>query len=112
MLFNSKSTIAVPAATALMALFAVGTSAVPTANLHGDSMAKLHHRQTSASSDVTPTAPGPGDKFKAGGDCTTEWSAGSGAAWKNFDIDCESTDSVVATHLLHRLTPGSPFHRQ
>ncbi|CAO1633813.1 unnamed protein product [Sympodiomycopsis kandeliae] len=103
MLFNTKSTL-FPTVLALVAA-ASSVSAVPAANLHNGRgeppAARLHHRQASSSSSsaVSPTAPGPGDKFQAGGDCTTEWDAGSDPAWKEFDIDLMTGSNTQMTKL-------------
>ncbi|KAI0650801.1 hypothetical protein C8Q79DRAFT_868422, partial [Trametes meyenii] len=35
---------------------------------------------------VTPTAPGPGDSFAAGSDCTIKWNADDAGEWKNVSI--------------------------
>ncbi|KAI0677609.1 hypothetical protein C8Q78DRAFT_100679 [Trametes maxima] len=35
---------------------------------------------------VTPTAPGPGDSFAAGSDCTIKWNADSTGEWKNVSL--------------------------
>lgn len=38
---------------------------------------------------VTPTAPGPGDVFRQGSQCTTEWTPDTSGKWTNFTIDRE-----------------------
>ncbi|PWN90632.1 hypothetical protein FA10DRAFT_267081 [Acaromyces ingoldii] len=37
--------------------------------------------------DVTPTAPGPGDVFKSGSDCTMQWVPGTDSKWSKMTID-------------------------
>lgn len=43
-----------------------------------------------AASTVTPTAPGPGEVFTAGGQCSTTWTPATGSSWKNMTIERES----------------------
>lgn len=37
--------------------------------------------------DVVPTAPGPGDVFRSGQDCTITWTAGTAKRWESLSID-------------------------
>ncbi|EIW61965.1 uncharacterized protein TRAVEDRAFT_91727, partial [Trametes versicolor FP-101664 SS1] len=39
-----------------------------------------------ALADITPTAPGPGDTFAAGSDCTIKWTADVSGQWTNVTI--------------------------
>ncbi|OSX60246.1 hypothetical protein POSPLADRAFT_1092751, partial [Postia placenta MAD-698-R-SB12] len=40
--------------------------------------------------DLTPVAPGPGESFTAGSECTLQWDADTTGAWKNVSIDLMS----------------------
>lgn len=40
----------------------------------------------SALADLTPTAPGPGQTFNAGSNCTIEWDVDQSGTWKNVTI--------------------------
>ncbi|KAJ3845133.1 hypothetical protein F5878DRAFT_720183 [Lentinula raphanica] len=48
----------------------------------------LHASIVVASDGITPTAPGPGDKFNAGSPCTIQWETGED--WSNFSISLMS----------------------
>ncbi|TRM67778.1 hypothetical protein BD626DRAFT_479811 [Schizophyllum amplum] len=56
----------------------------------------FHNLQALAASDsasltnFTPTAPGPGDVFKAGENCTIKWDVDQTDSWKNVTIDLMS----------------------
>ncbi|KAI0771613.1 Ser-Thr-rich glycosyl-phosphatidyl-inositol-anchored membrane family-domain-containing protein [Trametes elegans] len=43
-----------------------------------------------ALAEVTPTAPGPGDAFAAGSDCTIKWDADTSGQWTNVSISLMS----------------------
>lgn len=43
-----------------------------------------------ALADLTPTAPGPGQSFKAGTNCTIQWNVDQTGTWKNVTIDLMS----------------------
>ncbi|KAJ3553280.1 hypothetical protein NM688_g3698 [Phlebia brevispora] len=45
---------------------------------------------TRALSELTPTAPGPGQTFNAGSECTIEWQADESGTWTNVTIDLKS----------------------
>ncbi|KAI5893531.1 uncharacterized protein SCHCODRAFT_02677580 [Schizophyllum commune H4-8] len=50
-------------------------------------------RSTDASAsftNFTPTAPGPGDVFAAGGNCTIQWAVDQSGSWNNVTIDLMS----------------------
>ncbi|CAO1631809.1 unnamed protein product [Jaminaea pallidilutea] len=48
---------------------------------------------------VSPTAPGPGDVFRAGSTCTTEWTPDTSGTWKNFTIDLMTGSNFKMTKL-------------
>lgn len=55
-----------------------------------------HHMATSfekRGADVTPSAPGPGSVFKAGGQCPMEWGVGTASRWKSMTIDLMTGDN-------------------
>ncbi|KAF9075737.1 hypothetical protein BDP27DRAFT_1314400 [Rhodocollybia butyracea] len=63
---------------------------------------------------VTPTSPGPGDKFEAGSPCTIEWKVGQN--WSNFSIylmsgsnDQMNAITIVASGLDGSNASLSPF---
>ncbi|KAI4526547.1 hypothetical protein K523DRAFT_310826 [Schizophyllum commune Tattone D] len=52
---------------------------------------ELRSLDASASlTNFTPTAPGPGDVFAAGGNCTIQWAADQSGSWNNVTIDLMS----------------------
>ncbi|KAI0068726.1 hypothetical protein BV25DRAFT_29762 [Artomyces pyxidatus] len=64
----------------------------------------LHYALLSAA--VTPTAPGPGDVFKAGGDCVIQWDVDETGSCKNLSIDLMSGPNnkmVVVTNVAQGL---------
>ncbi|KAI9063257.1 hypothetical protein FKP32DRAFT_1651520 [Trametes sanguinea] len=48
---------------------------------------------------VTPTAPGPGDSFTAGSDCTIKWNADETGQWTNVTIYLMSGSNDNMTHV-------------
>lgn len=42
---------------------------------------------------VIPTAPGPGDVFKQGGDCTLSWTPDPSGTWKQTDVELMTGDN-------------------
>ncbi|PWN33388.1 uncharacterized protein FA14DRAFT_116132, partial [Meira miltonrushii] len=42
---------------------------------------------------VTPSAPGPGSVFKAGGQCPMEWGVGTASRWTSMTIDLMTGDN-------------------
>ncbi|KAL1722503.1 hypothetical protein EV715DRAFT_270482 [Schizophyllum commune] len=52
---------------------------------------ELRSMDASASlTNFTPTAPGPGDVFAAGGNCTIQWAVDQSGSWNNVTIDLMS----------------------
>lgn len=60
---------------------------------------------SSTSSALTPVAPGPGDIFHAGSNCTIVWNADSTGTWKNLSIDL-MTGSNNAMVLVTNVVAG------
>ncbi len=50
--------------------------------------------------DITPTAPGPGDTFAAGSDCTIKWTADTSGQWTNVTI-CEFVMGNFSRNIVH-----------
>ncbi|OJT03289.1 hypothetical protein TRAPUB_6067 [Trametes pubescens] len=46
-----------------------------------------------ATGTVVPTAPGPGDVFKQGGDCTFSWTPDPSGTWKQTDVELMTGDN-------------------
>ncbi|KAJ3739396.1 hypothetical protein DFH05DRAFT_1406991 [Lentinula detonsa] len=77
--------------------------------------AMLHALNLVAGDGITPTAPGPGDKFNAGSPCTIQWEVGEN--WSNFTISLLSGSNTqmqfvttVASGLDGSDTSLSPFN--
>ena len=49
--------------------------------------------------DPTPTAPGPGDVFKEGGQCTFTWDVDTSGTWKQMNVELMSGDNWNMIHL-------------
>ena len=54
-----------------------------------------------ASAAFTPTAPGPGDSYNTGLNCSISWQADTGGIWKNVTIGNYSYD---AYHIFWKIT--------
>ncbi|KAL7282403.1 hypothetical protein ACG7TL_003874 [Trametes sanguinea] len=52
-----------------------------------------------AKASITPTAPGPGDSFAAGSDCTIKWNADETGQWTNVTIYLMSGSNDNMTHV-------------
>ncbi|KAJ4001124.1 hypothetical protein F5050DRAFT_1561408 [Lentinula boryana] len=77
--------------------------------------AMLHALNIVVGNGITPTAPGPGDKFNAGSPCTIQWEVGEN--WSNFTISLLSGSNTqmqlvttVASGLNGSDTSLSPFN--
>ncbi|KAI0641990.1 hypothetical protein C8Q79DRAFT_986700 [Trametes meyenii] len=49
--------------------------------------------------DPTPTAPGPGDVFKQGGQCTFTWDVDTTGTWKEMNVELMTGDNWNMVHL-------------
>ncbi|KAI0675569.1 hypothetical protein C8Q78DRAFT_332367 [Trametes maxima] len=49
--------------------------------------------------DPTPTAPGPGDVFKQGGQCTFTWDVDTTGTWKQMNVELMTGDNWNMVHL-------------
>ncbi|TCD67392.1 hypothetical protein EIP91_012427 [Steccherinum ochraceum] len=49
--------------------------------------------------DPNPTAPGPGDTFREGGDCTLTWDADTTGTWKQMAIELMSGSNLQMNHI-------------
>ncbi|KAI9062730.1 hypothetical protein FKP32DRAFT_1677236 [Trametes sanguinea] len=49
--------------------------------------------------DPVPTAPGPGDVFKQGGQCTFTWDADTTGQWKTMNVELMSGDNWNMIHI-------------
>ncbi|KAI0318689.1 hypothetical protein OF83DRAFT_1056419 [Amylostereum chailletii] len=60
---------------------------------------------------IAPTAPGPGDVFRAGSNCTISWSTDSEAQWGNFSIDLmtgSNTNMSIVMPVIQGLVGKDP----
>lgn len=51
------------------------------------------------SADPVPTAPGPGDVFKEGGDCTFTWTPDTTGVWKVMNVELMTGSNLGMIHL-------------
>ncbi|KAI0694582.1 hypothetical protein C8T65DRAFT_55212 [Cerioporus squamosus] len=49
--------------------------------------------------DPVPTAPGPGDVFKVGGQCTFTWDADTTGVWKEMNVELMSGSNLQMNHI-------------
>ncbi|OBZ73699.1 hypothetical protein A0H81_06253 [Grifola frondosa] len=49
--------------------------------------------------DPDPTAPGPGDVFKVGGDCLITWDPDTSGTWKTMNIELMTGDNFDMVHI-------------
>ncbi|THV08495.1 hypothetical protein K435DRAFT_959055 [Dendrothele bispora CBS 962.96] len=64
-----------------------------------------------AGDEFTPTAPGPGDVFKAGENCTISWMPSSPGGWTNVSVSLMSgsnDDMKLVTTVAHGLDGSNP----
>ena len=62
--------------------------------------------------DPTPTAPGPGDVFKEGGQCTFTWDVDTSGTWKQMNVELMSGDNWNMIHLTSMSSDSrEPLHR-
>ncbi|TBU33998.1 hypothetical protein BD309DRAFT_969427 [Dichomitus squalens] len=52
-----------------------------------------------ARAEVVPTAPGPGDVFKQGGQCTFTWTPDTTGVWKQMNVELMSGDNWQMSHI-------------
>ncbi len=49
--------------------------------------------------DPTPSAPGPGDVFKQGDQCTITWDADTSGVWKEMNIELMTGNNWEMVHI-------------
>ena len=67
--------------------------------------------------DPVPTAPGPGDVFKVGGQCSFTWTADTTGTWKEMKVELMSGSNFQMNHitsksLLSRMLHDGPNARR
>ena len=58
--------------------------------------------------EVVPTAPGPGDIFKEGGQCTFTWDVDASGVWKTMNVQLMTGSNTGMVHITS--TPFLPFN--
>ena len=53
--------------------------------------------------EVVPTAPGPGDVFKQGDQCTFTWTPDSTGTWKQMNVELMSGNNWQMSHITSML---------
>lgn len=89
-LYKSKAFSSIMhAVTSITSLLSAAVLLVSSASASSLSVPPSHLRFRRAATAVVPTSPGPGQTFNEGATCLTEWTAGSGSAWKSMTISRE-----------------------
>ena len=52
--------------------------------------------------DPVPTAPGPGDVFKVGGQCSFTWTADTTGTWKEMNVELMSGSNFQMNHITSK----------
>ncbi len=57
--------------------------------------------------DPVPTAPGPGDVFKVGGQCTFTWDVDTTGVWKEMNVELMSGSNLQMNHITSESSRSS-----
>ena len=60
--------------------------------------------------DPVPTAPGPGDVFKVGGQCSFTWTADTTGTWKEMTVELMSGSNFQMNHITSEYTLSRIFN--
>lgn len=82
--------------TSITSLLSAAVMLATSASATSLSVPSSHLRFRRAATPVTPTSPGPGQTFNEGATCATEWTAGSGNAWKSMTISREWKQCIAS----------------
>jgi uncharacterized membrane protein YgcG len=70
-----------------LSILSISTLAAASVLQDGQKHSNVLRLNRRAGSNVVPTAPGPGDSFRVGQQCTMTWTAGTAGRWKEMTID-------------------------